>query len=237
MLQRYFDGSLRAPAPHIDDIVECSDGTTMRRADAIKGLNGYHSNDDDRYESDKEFIHAFIDDHAAWGCEYTEHDDYGGEYAYLAQESPSDYARDEMIDYIKSFADVTDEEANKLADELLMTDVECQHEHNEYSAWRGDGVSVFSFSIGEIEHQIDLTDAEWYADYDKDELENIFEEYNGDAIISCHSWYNKETGKRERGKAMRGNCITLILSPGGQWVYYIPGSTIRERVNEYLEQQ
>lgn len=235
MLQRYFDGSTRPVAPHIDDIVECSDGTTMRRADAIKGLNGYHSNDDDRYESDKEFIHAFIDDHAAWACEYAEHDDYGGEYAYLAQECPSDYARDEMIDYITGLADVTVKEATDLADELLQADVECQHECNEYASWKGDGVSLFSFSIGEIEHQVDLADTEWYSDYDKDELENILAAYNGDACISCYSRYNKETGKHERGKAVRGNCLTLVVSPGGQWVYYIPGSTIRERVNEYLE--
>lgn len=227
MQQRYFDGSVKPVAPHRLDVVECSDGTRCNREDALLALDGtYHTTDEDRLEADTYFIHGVVDDYAKLGEEYTEYDDYGAEYTYVALEGMDDDAvRDGVRDYINNFAEVSPEECERIVAHIMDYEmIEAEHYSNEYSAWHGDGVEIGSFEVGEIEHQADLTQHNWYADYDKDELETILDAYKGDAYLS--QW---------RGKYVHHNCLTLALSPGGRWHYFIPGSFIRDAVNDYLE--
>ena len=78
----------------------------------------------------------------------------------------------------------------------------------------------------EHEALAELTDAE---------LESALASYRGDACLYEHSKYVKDLdGRVSTGYVSRGT-ITYYANPGGAWHYYIPGSYIKDRVEEYLE--
>lgn len=249
-LQRYFDGTLRPIAPHVDDIVTTSDGQQLRRGDALVDSRGeYHATEEDVDYAEEEYreeiaerVHDVIDEHCRWTEEYTEHDDYGDGYAYCAFEGcdPGDII-DGVTEYIEEWAgeELKEGEARKIAtdivDRLGDCDIECEYYNIEYAAWDGNGVSVWSMAVGECEDQIEVKEHEALAELTDAELEAALASYRGDACLYEHTCYDKATGRRVgTGYVSRGT-ITYHTCPGGAWHYYIPGSYIKDRVEEYLE--
>lgn len=249
-LQRYFNGTLKPIAPHVDDIVTASDGQQLRRGDAIADSRGkYHSTEEDADYAEEEYreeiaerIHGFIDDHCRWTEEYTEYDDYGDGYAYCALEC-LDVQRtiDDVTEYIGKWAgsELRDGEARAIATDIVERfdgcDIECEHSSSEYAAYSGDGVSIWSMPIGEVEGQFDITDSDVFEGLTDGEIEQALATYNGDAYLYEQSRYDKESGRRVgMGYVSRGT-VTYCANPGGAWHYYLPGSYIKDRVNEYLE--
>ena len=105
-LQRTFDGQLVPTADLPDDIVTTECGANARRADCFVDLAGrYYLDDEDRYEADAERVHDDIDAHCKGTDEYTEHDDYGSDYAYCALESLPMY-EDTVLDDLTEFIEL-----------------------------------------------------------------------------------------------------------------------------------
>lgn len=249
-LQRYFDGTLKPIRPHIDDIVTASNGESLRRGDALVDSEGnYHATEEDVEYAEEEYaearaerVHDVIDEHCRWTEEYTEHDDYGDGYAYCALEgADTDTMIDDVTEYIESWAgdELKEGEARKIATDIIERfgdcDIECEHYSSSYAAWHGDGVAIWSCEVGEVEGQIEVSEHEALAELTDAELEEALASYRGDACLYEHSKYVKDLdGRVSTGYVSRGT-ITYYANPGGAWHYYIPGSYIKDRVEEYLE--
>lgn len=239
-LQRTFNGQLVPTADLPYDIVETECGARVRRDECFVDLAGrYYLDDDDRREADAERVHEDIDKHCAFTDEYTEHEDYGGNYVHCAVDQLclyEDTVLDDIVAVINDYADLEDGEAQEIAKDILdrihECDIECHHQYSEYAAWSGSGVCIWSCEVGEVEGQMDLSDYEWS---DLDDLEDILKDYLGDACLYASYRYNRETGKHERDSYADRGTITYYTNPGGAWHFVIPDDHIKSAVDDYLE--
>jgi len=199
-----------------------------------------HPSEDSKREADHEIVAEIIDAANKWACDYTEHQDYGDGYVFVALESDSANWNRNVREWLDSHYDYYLPEytlralAGAIVDRIDDCDIEAAHQRNEYASWAGVGCCLFSFAVGEEEEQICLGDhPELKALHASGGLEGALKAYNGDAYVYQFSHYCAETKTRvEDGHVWDGPhpYVTIIANPGGAWHYVVP----EERMEELL---
>lgn len=238
--QMTLDGALVPTRPHVDDVVECSDGTDIRYGDALFDVSGNtHRTEEARNEADADYVRGELDALSKWIDEWVEESDYGDSYAYIAEEVSHDWLDDirEWVD-----AELFDYEGDDLPDEFIdwvaehirdnLEAWECVHSRNEYAAYSGPGICLYSLDVGEVEWQIDLAGHDQFTNlHDEGRLEGLLESYNGDLYVYRNDHYDSDLGKRvSDGYVSKGDypCIMVYANPGGQWHYVATEETLGE---------
>jgi hypothetical protein len=248
--QTTIDGDLVPITPHPDDTMECSDNTYIRRGDAFIDCQGNaHRDDAERCEANREYVENVLDSRAEWACDYVASEDYSDQYAHMVKECKHDWN-----DRIKEW--VIDDGIGEIDwtayPELLKVLVESisekvydwdnwfgEYERSDYSSYYGSGCCLASFSVGEYEDQISLTDVEGFAElHQLGELEALLEDYNGDLYISRNDHYDKETNTRAPdGYVDKGGNFLGYTNVGGQWRFVVSsenmGEAFDEAINDY----
>jgi hypothetical protein len=240
--QRLLNGGIEPVGSHPDDLVFVSDGTVRRLEDALADCKGgLHGDEDTRDEADAEIVKDIVDALCKGADEYTEHEDYGNGYAYIACEVSHDWPKrieawicEGGADYYgrskwdggigKALAAIIAENADEF-------DIEAEHSRNEYEAYDGEGCCLYSLDIGECEEQVDITCFDELIELDgSGGLERALEDYNGDAYLCVNDHYDREKKRRVRDGYVRHSTFSFVTSPGGQWHYIVS----KERMNELL---
>jgi hypothetical protein len=257
-LQKMLDGSVAPVAPHPNDIVDCSDGSSCRRADALRDCaGGYHRTDDERFDAEVQIVSDALDEHAKWAEDYcTGNGDYPDGYAYIVGERSSEWP-DRVREWVEGeygdtyghtdFDDYIDEVVEAVCAEL-DADFDCEPEYssNEYAAYSGKGCCLDSFSIDEYEDQVEINGHAVLKElHDRGELDNVLDEVRCDAYVSRdrRREKNEETGRYEYvGRetympyANRADYPTLDLciSIGGQWHWVVDADRMKELVADAI---
>jgi hypothetical protein len=117
----------------------------------------------------------------------------------------------------------------KIVDKLDEGSFEAEHDRNDYRAYAGDGMWLYSLEVGECEEQLDISNIPYVPEYI---IERACSVYRGDAYIYCHQRRNKCNDGWEDDGYIKGNCITFYTSPGGQWHYYYPAEYIKDIIRD-----
>lgn len=212
---------------------------------------------DDRREYEAEKLKELLDAHGKWQEDYAEHEDNGAGYEFMIKENPWEtaerIAKYLMEDYEPTSKGLFDPQAyrrrdtlarqtwrrgfrEKLADKLaheMLTDINFNPEmvrgNSEYYPPGASGCLLLFCADGEQETQIDVSGNPLLESLnERGELEEMLGQYNGDYHV--HSW--STYGDSEKEKFLPGSAdfqsITLIVSPGGAWAFYLLDAAIPE---------
>lgn len=233
--------------PHRDDIIECSDGTPIRRGDAefVDCRGVVHSDEDTMNDANDDIVRELLDAHDEWIGEYVSSDDYGDQYVYCAIES--NYSFPERVGQWldDNYTDcpgnpdhpgarpiyngnVRQALIDSIAQEIDEWDLEAHYNHNEYAAYSGDGCCLASFEVGEYESQVDIDSMpELIALNKSGDLEGCLEGYTGDLYLYRAGTYAKSGWTRD-GNYVSHGCFTAYSTGWGVWHYVIPESRMKE---------
>ena len=246
-------------APHRDDSHECSDGVIRPVSEChFDCRDNAHSTEEEAYASNMEIVTEILTTEDEWVDQYTTGsggcDDYATGYAYIVDEMSDDWAErisewleDAYYDGSDGYdAWVKDNELSKriiesICDNLdASSEVECEYDRCDYSAYSGNGTCLWSLEIGEYENQIEIgAHAELQTLHDNGTLDDVLDNVNCDVYVhrSKRREKNKSTGYYENvGRETyhpygHGSAdITCMHVPGGQWHYVIPNDRMRELV-------
>ena len=197
------------------------------------------------FEANADCVKKILDAECEWYEDYVKGDDYGSEYAYIAGECGRTDWHDDVAEWVENnysnyagFDDWSGEMTRAIIDGVdLRNECEAIYGPNEYAAYSGDGVCVYSLDIGECEHQIDVSYHPILDELnDRGELEAILEdvEGSGDWGLHNHARWDAKRGRRDGTEYVHGGCLSMYVSPGGQWYLVIPHSRIEELAEEFL---
>lgn len=251
------DGRLVPVARHRDDIVECSDGTSCARHEALFDVAGCaHRDDEDKFEANVELVRDILERVVEWSDEYhTGNSDYPNSYGYIVNEVShewpkriEEWIRTQCGDYYgRTKYDGYMDDMVKYIRENLDGSFDCEPEYsaNEYSAYSGVDCCLFSLDIGECEEQIDVNSyPELKVLHDSGELDDVLDELDCDFCISrtYRRVRNEETGYYENVGRKTYNphgsdcpAFYVYTMPGGQWHYVVSADRMNELICEYLD--
>jgi len=216
-MQKMFDGSLTPIAPHVSDVVVCSDGSECPRLEAfVDCVNEYHRTEEERHEADVAIVSDMLDGEYKWCEEYcTENTDYADGYFGCVSEGShnwdgpvKEWIRDNWDDITgdADLADCIEGELTAMVCNELSANFDCEPEfcRSEYSAYSGDGCCLDGFAIGEYETQVDINGhPALQVLHDAGRLDIILDDVNCDLYVSR---------SRRREKVKCRNCDEPIGS-------------------------
>lgn len=253
--------------PHCDDMVECSDGSLIKRSEVWWDCrDNPHSNEADRHESNVAIVTEILDNHATGSEEYCrENEDFAYGYCCLVDEGhynwpiadwiESTYGdiikkedikdcinsveipeSDDIIDDIISNINIKDI-ADRIKERLSSFDCEVIFNHNEYADYGGPGCCLAGFAISEQEEQICVTEIpELNNLHESGILDDVLDEYNGDAYISRYqrreknpeTGYYEPVGRETYDRGLDRPTFEYYHSPAGRWDFVVPEDTMEE---------
>ena len=243
-MQKMLDGTLAPVGPHRDDLIECSDGSTVRYEDIefTDCRGGVHSCEDDMNDANDEIVGDLLDAEDSWIGEYVASDDYGDEYAYLVMESSHGW-RDRIEEWVedkhpKFDGSMLSTIVDDLSDKIDSYDIEGHYQNNEYANYFGNGCCLNSYQVGEYEDQIIVDDREEFkALHESGDLEGCLDRYNGDLCINENSRYDAESGRRVKcGYVSKGEYPMFYgYSAGwGCWHYAVSDERMEKLLSEVI---
>jgi len=257
-MQRTLCGELVPVAPHRDDIVACSDGTEMRRENALADCKGnYHRTAEERHEADVEIVTGLLNDIGKSADEYTRHADYSDNYAHLVDEinwkdCVEEWCDENDYEFEVSFENWSrwDEFVEAMIDKVNGSyDCEAEYDSNEYACYTGNGCCLFSFDIGEVEEQIDINCHDELRKLHEDRrLDDVLDDVNCDVYVSrsrrreknektgYYEPIGRETYMNDYGYDIDYPTFCIYTNPGGQWRFVIPAERMFELADEVFEE-
>ena len=241
-MQRTLDGRLVPVGPHRDDLVECSDGTMIRRGDIefVDCRGVVHSNEDDKQDANDDIVRELLDAHDEWIGDYVSSTDYGDNYIHLVMESCHSWRNP-----IGEWLDIECPNLSSVARDIILDalreainefDIEGEYDRSEYSRYHGSGICLDSIEVGEYESQIDIESCpEFIVLHKNGELEDCLANYNGDLYISRNGHYDRDAKQWVKTSYVSGGDYPHFYgySNGwGQWHFVIS----EERINELLSE-
>lgn len=228
-LQRTFEGDAVPTKRHPADLVVTVEGETLLHRDVKYDCRGgAHCDEDARDEADAEIVKEIIDDIEMACTDYATSDEYAEGYFYLIDEGSAPFER--IAEWLLDNDLASNNEANDLATQLysdVESNITVHHQQSEYASYAGQGVCLYSLEIGECEEQVDICSfPEFERLHKSGGLEQAIARYHGDAYPYAHTHY--ENRKHVRKGYVRGNCFTLICSPGGCWHYVVSTERLKE---------
>lgn len=232
------------------DLIECSDGTLRCHEDVWYDCNGgAHGSESDRHDADVQIVTDLLDGIGKWSDEYhTENIDYPNGYAYIVDEVSHDWS-DRIRDWVESNCnddDDIDAIVSGIVERMDSMDCEPEFSHNEYSAYDGPGVCLFSLDLGEIEEQIEVNGHDVLRDlHDEGRLDDVLDDVNCDVYVSRSKRRvkNETTGRYENvGRDTynpydRDNpTFEVYTNPGGQWHYVVSDERMLELLADVQEE-
>jgi hypothetical protein len=251
-------GTVEPVVAHVDDIVECSDGSSCRRGDALADCRGnYHRTAEERHDADVAIVTEILDGRAKWAEEYcTEDETYASAYDCIVSENSHRWD-DEVKEWVRDNWDELTGDAHLdeciegeitaiICDNLDVSDCEVKPNHSDYSGYSGPGCCLDGFKIEEYEDQVDVNGCdELSVLHEEGRLDDILDDVNCDAYV-CRSQRrekNEKTGYYEnvgRNTYMpyehsRNNPYFYIhIGISGGWDYVVPQERMEELFCEAL---
>ncbi len=257
-MQMTLNGSFVPTKPHVDDIVDCHDGSDCRYGDAIFDCEGEaHRTDEDKHDRNVEIVSDFLNKCGKWAEQYcTENTDYADGLSHMVNERrdnwacyvrewvenefDDDYGNAIFDDYVKEIVDKVCEE--------LDGDFDCEPEYccSNFSAYSGDGCCLDSFDIGEYEDQIEINAHDVLRVlHEEDGLDDVLDDVNCDVCVNrdMPRVKNEETGRYEyvgRSTYMpykndrKYPTLLIYANVSGQWQFVVSADRMNELVCDAL---
>lgn len=249
-MQKLLDGTFVPTRKHYDDLVECSDGTTIMHGEAFYDCNDNpHSTEEGRLEAEVTIVGEILDGVAEWACTYArEHEDYTsgydhiiGEVSHEWEDRIGEWFNSNVADYYgrTKYDDCLPELIRRMSEECEGEwDGDWEFSGDEYSAYIGEGCCLWSTDIGECEEQIDIASYPVLQElHDSGRLNDILDDYNGELYVSRsrRREKNEKTGHyeyvgREHYDVYGSDHPDIMgyVSPGGQWQFVVPADKMKE---------
>ena len=211
-----------------------------------------HSTEIERLTADVEIVEEILNEVVVSQTEYcTENTDFPDGCGHIVHEVSHTWgARFEEWAEVAEFEDKPSKEeiVQILCDGIDGYD-EAEFSHNEYAAYDGYGVCLYSLDLGEQEEQIEISSYPELQDlHDQGRLDSVLDSVTCDLYISrSRQRVNQGTTDKphyvEVGDPMynpHGHdhpCLMGYYNPGGQWHYLVEESTLHDTLCAGLEDQ
>jgi hypothetical protein len=245
-------GTIEPVAPHANDVVDLSDGTSCARSEAFADCKGgYHRTEYDRHDADVLVVTEVLNYRAKWSEEYcTENDDYASCYDCIVSEGSHRWDEsvgewvldnwDELTGGVALDECIQGEITAIICDRLDVSDCECKYNHSDYSGYSGPGCCLGGFKIEEHEDQVDVNDCdELRVLHEEGRLDDVLDDVNCDAYVSRshRREKNETTGHYENvGRETympydhhrEHPTFCIYISISGGWDFVVPQGRMEE---------
>ena len=242
--------------PGPDDSIICEGGEECKRSEAYFDCSGRAwYTDEGRHAAEVEIVTNLLNREDEWVTEYcTGNSDFPSGFGCVINETSSDWPG-RVRDWLEktrgdyhgrtNFDDRMDEVVKYICKNIDGDfDCEPEYEHYEYAAYTGDGLCLYSYDIGEYEHQLEVNEyPELKVLHDKGILDDVLDDVKCDVYVSRsrRRVLNTATGHyeyigRETYYTHYDNpYLTTYHIPGGQWHYVVSEERMEELLNDALE--